>query len=48
MLKRTCVYLDTQQLKLLEKIGKKKGLKLAQMIRLSIAEYLAQERRHRG
>jgi len=43
MLKRTCVYMDKQQLKLLEKFGKKKGLKLAQMIRLAISEYLAHQ-----
>jgi hypothetical protein len=43
MLKRTCVYMDKQQLKLLERIGKKKGLKLAQMIRLAISEYLAHQ-----
>ena len=47
ILKRTCVYMDEQQLKLLEKYGKKKGLKLAQMIRLAIREYLAHQQTRR-
>jgi hypothetical protein len=48
MLKRICVYMDKQQLKLLERIGKKKGLKLAQMIRLAISEYLAHQETQEG
>lgn len=36
--------MDVQQLKSLEKIGGKKGLKLAQMIRLAISEYLANQK----
>jgi hypothetical protein len=45
MLKRTCVYLQREDLKTLEEIGKHKGgLKLAQMIRLAIGEYIVKER----
>jgi hypothetical protein len=45
MLKRTCVYLQPGDLKTLEQIGKQKGgLKLAQMIRLAIGEYIVKER----
>jgi hypothetical protein len=40
MLKRVCVYLDKEALEPLQKIGQKKGLKLAQMIRLAISDYV--------
>jgi hypothetical protein len=40
MLKRVCVYLDKDTLEPLQKIGLKKGLKLAQMIRLAISDYV--------
>ena len=44
VLKRTCVYKDARDLKTLEHLGKKKGgLKLAQMIRVAIADYLTRE-----
>jgi hypothetical protein len=44
MLKRTNVYLDEQSLKSLAKIGKVKGdLKVAQLIRLAIAEFIQRE-----
>jgi hypothetical protein len=46
MLKRTCVYLDTESLKALKAIGRNKGpLKLAQMIRLAIADYIQANKR---
>jgi len=46
MLRRTCVYLEARDLKALEKIGKKKGgLKVAQMIRLAINDYVQREER---
>ena len=44
-LRRTNVYLQPEDLEELEEIGKRKGgLKLAQMIRLAISEYIARER----
>ena len=44
MLKRTNVYLDTNSLKVLKKIGEKKGgLKPAQMIRIAIRELIDRE-----
>jgi hypothetical protein len=44
-LKRSNVYLQPEDLEALEEIGKRKGgLKLAQMIRLAISEYIARER----
>ena len=46
MLKRTSIYLDTESLKALERIGKCKGnLKAAQMVRIAVAEYIAREER---
>jgi hypothetical protein len=42
-LKRTNVFMSTGDLRTLEKIGKRKGLKLAQMIRLAISEYIKRE-----
>jgi hypothetical protein len=46
MLRRTCVYLEARDLKALQKIGKKKGgLKVAQMIRLALSEYVQREER---
>ena len=44
MLKRYDVYLDQNALKALARIGKTKGLKLAQMIRLALAEYIEGEK----
>jgi metal-responsive CopG/Arc/MetJ family transcriptional regulator len=44
MLKRTSIYLDTESLKALERIGKRKGnLKAAQMVRIAVNEYIARE-----
>jgi hypothetical protein len=44
MLKRYTAWLDTENLRALEKIGRSRGgLKIAQMIRLAIAEYVANE-----
>ena len=44
MLKRTSIYLDTESLRALERIGKHKGnLKAAQMVRIAVAEYIARE-----
>jgi len=44
-MQRTNVYLDERRLKQLEAIGKEKGLKVAQLIRLAIAEYCNREGR---
>jgi hypothetical protein len=44
MLRRYIAWLDTENLRALEKIGRSHGgLKIAQMIRLAIAEYIANE-----
>jgi hypothetical protein len=44
MLRRYTAWLDTDNLRALEKIGRSHGgLKIAQMIRLAIAEYIASE-----
>lgn len=44
MLKRTNIFLDTENLKMLAKIGKTKGgLKVAQLIRLAVAEFVERE-----
>jgi hypothetical protein len=44
MLRRYTAWLDTDNLRALEKIGRSHGgLKVAQMIRLAIAEYIASE-----
>ncbi len=43
MLKRVNVFLDTEHSKKLASIGKKKGLKVAQLVLLAIAEYIARE-----
>jgi hypothetical protein len=40
MLRRLNVFVDPQHLKRLAVIAKKKGLKVAQLVRLSISEYL--------
>jgi hypothetical protein len=40
MLKRTNVFLDTKILKELEAIGKPIGLKVAQVIRMALAEFV--------
>ena len=40
MLKRTNVYLDPKTLKQLEAIGRPAGLKIAQVIRMALAEYI--------
>jgi hypothetical protein len=44
-MKRICLYIDADHLKQLTKIGKKKGLKVAQMIRLAMGEYVENEQR---
>ena len=45
MLKRTNVYLDMNSLKVLKKIGEKKGgLRPAQMIRIAIQEFIEREK----
>jgi len=44
MLKRHTVWMDTEQLKRLERIGKNKGgLKVAQLIRVAVHEYIQRE-----
>lgn len=44
MLKRHSVWIDTEELKRLERIGKEKGdLKVAQMIRVAIHDYIKRE-----
>jgi hypothetical protein len=43
MLKRYTAWLDTDNLRALKKIGRSHGLKIAQMIRVAIAEYIASE-----
>jgi hypothetical protein len=44
MLRRYTAWLDTENLRALKKIGRSHGgLKVAQMIRLAIAEYIASE-----
>jgi hypothetical protein len=44
MLRRYTAWLDIDNLRTLEKIGRSRGgLKIAQMIRLAIAEYVASE-----
>ena len=44
MLRRYTAWLDTENLRALEKIGRSRGrLKISQMIRLAIAEYIANE-----
>ena len=42
-LKRYNVFLDSQSLKALSKIGELKGLKIAQIIRVAIAEFIERE-----
>jgi metal-responsive CopG/Arc/MetJ family transcriptional regulator len=43
-MKRTSVWLDEQQTKQLKRIGKKMGnLKVSQVIRMAIAQYLERE-----
>jgi len=42
-MKRTNIYLDPAQLKILKRIGKPKGLKVAQVIRLAISHYIEKE-----
>ena len=44
-LRRYNVFLDSQSIKSLEKIGRSKGLKKAQVIRVAISEYIAKERK---
>ena len=44
MLKRTSIWLDKKSLGRLERIGKRKGgLKVAQLIRIAIQEYIHKE-----
>ena len=43
MMKRTNIYLDPAQLKLLKKIGKPEGLKVAQVIRRAIGQFIERE-----
>jgi uridine phosphorylase len=42
-LKRTNIYLDEDYTAALEVLGKRKGLKVAQMLRLIISEYVERE-----
>jgi hypothetical protein len=49
MLRRTSIYLDSESLKALKRIGKKKGnLKAAQMVRLAVNEYIAREEQNKS
>lgn len=44
MMKRTNIYLDPAQLKILAKIGASKGgLKVAQVIRMAISQFIKKE-----
>jgi len=43
MMKRTNIYLDPAQLKLLKKIGKPEGLKMTQVIRRAIGQFIERE-----
>ncbi len=43
MMKRTNIYLDPAQLKILKKIGKPEGLKVAQVIRRAIGQFIERE-----
>jgi hypothetical protein len=43
MLKRVSIFLDTDHGKKLAAIGKRKGLKVSQLIRLAISEFIARE-----
>ena len=43
MLKRVSIFLDTDHSKKLAAIGKRKGLKVSQLIRLAISEFIARE-----
>ena len=43
MMKRTNIYLDPAQLRILKKIGKPEGLKVAQVVRRAIAQYIKRE-----
>ncbi len=40
MMKRTNIYLDPAQLKILKRLGKPEGLKVAQVIRRAIAQFI--------
>jgi len=43
MLKRVSIFLDTDHSKKLATIAKRKGLKVSQLIRLAISEFIARE-----
>ena len=43
MMKRTNIYLDPAQLRILKRIGKAEGLKVAQVIRRAIGQYIKRE-----
>jgi hypothetical protein len=43
MMKRTNIYLEPAQLKVLKRIGKPKGLKVAQVIRMAIGQFIERE-----
>jgi hypothetical protein len=45
MLRRTNVFLQSDHIERLAVIGKSRGLKTAQLIRIAIAEYLRRETR---
>ncbi len=43
MIRRTTIYLNSQHMKQLAALGASRGLKPAQLVRISIAEYLRRE-----
>ena len=43
MMQRTNIYLDKAQVKILKKFGGSKGLKVAQVIRLAISQFIEKE-----
>jgi hypothetical protein len=46
MLKRTTIFLTPEQIKRLKTVGKRKGLKAAQLIRLYVDAGLSKEKKH--
>jgi hypothetical protein len=45
MLKKHTLFLETKAIEALKKLGKEKGLKPSQLIRLAISEYLQREKK---
>ena len=47
-LKRYNVFLDAQSLKALASIGERKGLKIAQIIRVALSEFISRETKRKS